>query len=309
MIVALAGGVGGARLAYGLSRVLPTAELLVVVNTGDDFEHLGLSISPDLDSVCYTLAELDDMERGWGRAGETWHCMQALAQLTQPDWFKLGDADLALHLTRTRFRAAGMPLGEITRRLCDALGVATRVVPMSDSRIETIVHTVDGALAFQDYFVRHQCRPAVCGFEYRGAAAAPAHPELLQALAHPRLDAVLLCPSNPWLSIAPMLAIDAIAEALRNCAAPVIAVSPIVDGKAVKGPAAKLMAELGLEISVLGIARHYAGIVDTLVIDSADSALAPSIEALGIGVQVTETVMTGRTGRIQLATKIVAALQ
>lgn len=301
MYLALAGGVGGAKLAYGLSKVLEPDELTIAVNTGDDFTHLGLAISPDLDTVCYTLAELDDQERGWGRAGETWRFMETLKSLGHPGWFQLGDCDLALHAMRTQLLAQGARLSDVTRRVCEAWGVRHRVVPMSDDRVETIVHTQDGPLAFQEYFVRKQCQPVVERFEYRGAEQAAAQPELLDLLNDPALKGVIVCPSNPWLSVGPMLAIHDLREALLRVAVPVVAVSPIIAGHAVKGPAAKLMAELGLEVSALSIARHYADFIDVLVIDTSDELLKGAIEALGVRPVVADTLMQGRSDRVRLA--------
>lgn len=304
MFVAMAGGVGGARLAYGLSRVLPADQLLVAVNTGDDFEYMGLAISPDVDTVCYTLAELEDLERGWGRADETWRFMDTLAALGQPGWFRLGDGDLALHVLRTQMKATGVPLSAVTRQVRTAMGVRCNVVPMTDDSVETIVETTDGALAFQDYFVRRQCQPVVRGFEYRGAAKAAANAELLDALRSPTLEGVILCPSNPWLSIAPMLAMAELRTALQACPMPRIVVSPIVGGRAIKGPAGKLMAELGLEVSALEIARHYSGIVDTIAIDRSDAAMQAQIEALGMRALVMDTVMKSRADRVRLASEL-----
>lgn len=301
MFLALAGGVGGAKLAYGLSRVLEPKQLLVVVNTGDDFEHLGLSISPDLDTVCYALAELDDLERGWGRAGESWQFMEALESLGQPTWFRLGDADLAIHVTRTRLLTEGASLTQVTQHLCAAMSVPGTVFPMSDDPVATIVHTTEGPLAFQDYFVRRQCVPTAHAFEYRGADSAAMSAGFLQAFRSPDLEGVVICPSNPWLSIAPILALQGVRTALQACTTPVIVVSPIVGGRAVKGPAGKLMAELGLEVSALSIAQHYAPIADGIVIDQADSGLRAAIEALGLKVLVADTLMPDRASRVRLA--------
>lgn len=304
MYVALAGGVGGAKLAYGLSKVLQPHELTIAVNTGDDFSHLGLAISPDLDTVCYTLAELDDMERGWGRAGETWRFMETLKSLGHPGWFQLGDCDLALHVMRTQLLAQGMSLSEVTNQVCRALGLLHRVVPMSDDRVETIVHTKEGPLAFQEYFVHRQCQPEVTRFEYRGADQALAQRGVLDLLAMSSLKGVIVCPSNPWLSIGPMLAIEGIREALHRTSAPVVAVSPIIAGRAVKGPAAKLMAELGLEVSALSIARHYADFIDALVIDASDEPLKGEIEAMGVRAVVADTLMSTRSDRVRLARNV-----
>lgn len=273
-VLALSGGVGGAKLALGLARVLPPGQLDIVVNTGDDFTHLGLAISPDLDSVLYALAGVADAERGWGRAGETWQFMAALRQLGGEDWFALGDQDLALHVERTRRLAAGETLTQATAALAAALGVRARLLPMSDDPVRTMVDTDEGRLAFQHYFVRRRCEPRLRGVAFDGAATARPAPELL-ALADDRtLRAVVLCPSNPWLSVDPLLALPGVRAALAACPAPVVAVSPLVAGRAVKGPTAKLMGELGLAVSHRSIAQHYAGLVDVLVVDADEPGLA-----------------------------------
>ena len=240
-VVALSGGVGGAKLALGLSRVLPAGELMVVANTADDFEHLGLSISPDIDTLMYVLAGLDDTARGWGRRDETWTFMSALAALGGETWFQLGDGDLATHIERTRRLAAGESLSAITADFCRRLNIATRIVPMTDDKLRTRLRTAEGWLDFQDYFVRRRCEPVVFELAYDGASAARIHPEVLEALRDTRLRAVVICPSNPFVSIEPILAIPGMREAVSACAAPVVAVSPIIGGRAVKGPTAKLM--------------------------------------------------------------------
>ncbi|MGE5073993.1 MAG: 2-phospho-L-lactate transferase, partial [Anaerolineae bacterium] len=223
-IVALAGGVGGAKLAQGLAQVLEPEQLTVVVNTGDDFEHLGLYVAPDLDTVCYTLAGLANPETGWGRAGETWEAMSSVGKLGGPSWFQLGDRDLGTHLERTRLRREGMALSEISRRFCEAWGVGPRVVPMSDQPVRTIVRTDEGELPFQEYFVHRHCEPCVEGFEFRGAEHAIPAPGVLEALE--AADAVVICPSNPWVSIAPILAVPGIRASVER--RPTVAVSPII---------------------------------------------------------------------------------
>jgi LPPG:FO 2-phospho-L-lactate transferase len=297
-VVALAGGVGGAKLAHGLAQVLAPEALAIAVNTGDDFEHLGFHISPDLDTVMYTLAGVADRERGWGLAEETWHFMAALERLGGPAWFRLGDRDLATHVERTGRLRRGESLSEVTRQLFSAFGVKALVVPMSDEAVRTLVQTDDGALEFQHYFVGEQCRPRVRALEYRGAERARPSPAFLAALRE--AAGVIVCPSNPYLSIAPILAIPGVKEALR-AARPVVAVSPIVGGQALKGPAAKIMRELGVEPSALEVARYYRGIVDALVIDRADAPLAPTIEALGMRTLVTDSVMRSDADRARLA--------
>ncbi|MFD2272658.1 2-phospho-L-lactate transferase CofD family protein [Undibacterium arcticum] len=238
-VVALCGGVGGAKLALGLETLLSSGQLTVAVNTGDDFEYLGLRISPDLDTVLYTLAGLSDQTRGWGRAGETWNFMAALQELGGESWFSLGDRDLALHVERTRRLLAGETLTAVMGEIAHRTGVKARILPMTEEPVRTIVHTADGELPFQQYFVKHACKPAVSEITFSGADDAVAHPALLDALAHPDLTAIVICPSNPYLSIDPILAVPGIRAALQRSVAPVIVVSPIVGGQAVKGPTAK----------------------------------------------------------------------
>ncbi len=300
-VVALSGGVGGAKLALGLSHAVAPDRLAIVANTGDDFEHLGLAICPDIDTLVYTLAGLSNTALGWGRAGETWNFMAALSALGGETWFNLGDADLAMHVERTRRLAAGETLTAITADFAGRLGILARILPMSDDPVRTVVETADGPLAFQHYFVRDRAAPAVTGFRFGGAAAAQPNPALIDALADPGLKAVLLCPSNPFISIDPILALPGLRDAIRAAAAPVVAVSPIVGGRAIKGPTAKMMAELGLATSATAVARHYGGLIDGFVLDAADRAAAAEIEALGTGVLVTNTVMRSLDDRIALA--------
>jgi LPPG:FO 2-phospho-L-lactate transferase len=269
-VVALCGGVGGAKLAQGLGAALPPEELSLIVNTGDDFRHLGLSISPDLDSVIYALAGLSDPVRGWGRRDETWTFMGALKGLGGESWFQLGDGDLAMHVERTWRLAQGATLSEVTAHLCRALRVAIRVLPMSDDPVRTRVLTADGWLDFQEYFVHRQCRPAVQGFTFAGAETARAQPDALAALERRDLRAIIICPSNPFVSVEPILAVPGIRAGIQQSRAPVVAVTPIIGGKAIKGPAAKMMAELRLDVSGEAVARRYAGIIDGFVIDHAD---------------------------------------
>jgi LPPG:FO 2-phospho-L-lactate transferase len=300
MIAALAGGVGGARLASGLAALLPPERLTLIVNTGDDFEHLGLSISPDLDTVMYTLAGVADPERGWGRAGETWNFMEALGLLGGETWFRLGDRDLAVHVMRTRALAAGERLSEVTRALCNRFGVRHAVVPMSDDAVRTIVLTDEGELPFQDYFVKRRCDPRVSGFRFEGAASAHP-PAFLKPVLTNEVEAVIVCPSNPFISIAPLLAVGEIRAWLEARSFPVIAVSPIIGGEAVKGPAAKMLRELGLDVSAAGVARHYGELIDGWVIDLRDAHLAPRVEVCGKRVWTTDTIMKDRERSIALA--------
>jgi LPPG:FO 2-phospho-L-lactate transferase len=303
LVVALSGGVGGAKLVLGLSRVMDPASLVVIANTGDDFEHLGLSISPDLDTLLYTLAGINDPLRGWGRRDETWTFMAALAKLASDTWFQLGDGDLAIHVERTRRLRAGEPLSDILAHFCRRMGVATRVVPMSDDPVRTRVHTPDGWLDFQDYFVRRGCGAQVLEVAYEGAAKARAHPQALASLRQPQLRAVIICPSNPHLSIAPILAIPGLRNAIASCGAPVIAVSPIVAGRAVKGPTAKIMSELGEEVSALAVARRYGDLLDGYVLDGADAVHAP---LLGVPAISARTVMQTLDDRTELANRVLA---
>jgi LPPG:FO 2-phospho-L-lactate transferase len=305
-VVALSGGIGGAKLVLGLSRIVPAGDLLVIANTGDDFEHLGLAISPDLDTVMYALAGLDDPQRGWGRRAETWTFMAALAALGGETWFKLGDGDLATHVERTRRRGEGEPLSAITADLCRRLGIATRLVPMSDDRVRTRLRTAEGWLDFQDYFVRRACAPAVLELEYAGAATARPHPEVLAALADPGLRAVVISPSNPFLSVEPMLAIPALRAAIAQCPAPVVAVSPIIGGRAVKGPTAKMMTELGLTASAGAVARRYRDLLDAYVLDRADAGSMADLGELGITLSVAHTLMTTLEEREALARHVLA---
>ena len=305
-VVALSGGIGGAKLVLGLSRVLDPADLVVVANTGDDFEHLGLAISPDLDTIMYVLADLDDPERGWGRRDETWNFMATLAKLGGETWFQLGDRDLAVHVERTRRRNGGQPLSAITADLCRRLGISVTVLPMSDDRVRTRLRTSQGILDFQEYFVRRRCEPRVRDVEYDGARAARPHPDVLAALTEPGLRAVVICPSNPFLSINPMLETGHMRQAIASCAAPVIAVSPIIGGRAVKGPTAKLMHELGLRPSAAAVARLYRDFLDGYVVDPADAAAA-DLAALGLSLTVAPTLMRTLADREGLAHTVLAA--
>jgi LPPG:FO 2-phospho-L-lactate transferase len=305
MILALAGGVGGAKLAKGLADVLPADQLTVVVNTGDDFEHLGLHVSPDLDTVMYTLAGINDPVQGWGIAGETWNFMRALETLGGETWFKLGDRDLATNVERTHRLRAGESLSSVTERLCAQLDIRHRVAPMSDDPVRTLVHTSEGVLSFQDYFVRLRCEPAVTRLEFAGANEARMSDAMHSALDAPSLTAVVICPSNPYLSIAPILALSGMRAALERRRIPVVAVSPIVAGKALKGPAAKIMHELGKQSSSLEVARFYRGLIDALVVDRADAALSDTIDGLGIRPIVTNTIMTDTAARAGLARFII----
>jgi LPPG:FO 2-phospho-L-lactate transferase len=302
MIVALAGGVGGSRLAQGLAQLLGP-ELTVIVNTGDDFRHLGLYVSPDIDTVVYMLAGIANPETGWGIAGESWNFLDQLGRLGGESWFRLGDRDLAMHVERTRRLSAGERLTTVTAALAFALGVVPRVLPMCDAPVSTIVQTADGPLAFQDYFVRLGCAVPVTGFAFAGIGQAEITAEIRTVLTDPGLDAILVCPSNPFVSVDPILGVPGMADLIRAAAVPVIAVSPIIGDKAVKGPAAKMLGELGLPVSAPGVARHYRdhGLVTGFLMDDKDRARAAEVEALGLTVETCETLMGDEKGRRRLA--------
>jgi len=300
MIVALAGGVGGAKLADGLAAIVGR-ELTVVVNTADDFEHLDLHISPDLDTVMYTLAGLANPETGWGIAGDTWSFLDQVVRLGGPAWFRLGDRDLATHIVRSKRLRGGERLTAITLDLCRRLGIVARVLPMSDEPIRTVVETPAGPLAFQKYFVERRCEPVATGFVFEGAGSARATDEVHAALTQSGLEAIVICPSNPFVSIDPILAVTGLRDLLRARGVPIVAVSPIIAGAAVKGPAAKMMRELGLDVSAASVAAHYRGLVDGMIIDAADADLAGRIETMGFRVQVAPTLMRSSADRRELA--------
>jgi LPPG:FO 2-phospho-L-lactate transferase len=294
-IVALAGGVGGAKLAHGLAQILPPEDLTVIVNTGDDFEHLGLYICPDLDTVCYTLAGLANPETGWGRVNESWNTIANIEKLGGPNWFRLGDQDIGTHLERTRRLKNGQTLSQVTHDFCIAWGVKHTVLPMSDEPAHTIVDTVEhGELAFQDYFVRLRCEPKVRGFRFEGIEAAKPVPGALEVIK--AADAAVICPSNPWVSIQPILAVAGIRSALE--AKLVVAVSPIIGGKTVKGPAAKMYRELGITPSASAVAEHYGSLLKGFVLDKMDSGLAKKINVRTL---VTNTRMNSLNDRAHLA--------
>ncbi|HJS17131.1 MAG TPA: 2-phospho-L-lactate transferase [Anaerolineales bacterium] len=295
-IVALAGGVGGAKLVQGLAQNLAPEDLTVIVNTGDDFEQYGLYISPDLDTVCYTLAGLANPETGWGRVDETWNAIRNASRLGGPGWFNLGDQDLGTHLERTRRLEEGQGLSEITRDFCEAWVIKHTVLPMTDQKVRTIVITDEGELAFQEYFVRRRCEPRVKGFRFDGADIAEPAPGAREAIQS--ADAVILCPSNPWVSIDPIL------KVLPDIEKPVVAVTPIIGGQAVKGPAAKMYRELGIEPSALAVANHYRGLANGFVLDQVDRQLQAGIMELDMQVLVTNSFMNSHEERSRLAKEI-----
>lgn len=303
-VLALSGGVGGAKLALGLSKLLSHEQLTIVTNTADDFEHLGLAISPDLDTVMYTLAGLNDQQRGWGLAGESWQAMAALKQLGAESWFQLGDKDIATHLIRTQALARGESLSDVTANLCDRLDIAHPVLPMSDDPVRTMLETDQGTLAFQHYFVREQCAPAVRDFYFKGVERARPHPRLMALLQDQSLAATVICPSNPFVSVSPLLQLTGVHQAMIDSVAPVIAVSPIVAGLAIKGPAAKMMGELNMLATATAVAEYYGELLDGFVIDESDVDQADAISALGVPVLVVPTVMKTLQDRIALADQV-----
>jgi LPPG:FO 2-phospho-L-lactate transferase len=298
LVMALSGGVGGAKLALGLSHVLPADELVVVANTGDDFEHLGLSISPDIDTLTYVLAGLDNPVTGWGRRDETWSFMDSIGALGGEDWFRLGDRDLALHVERTRRLRAGQTLSEVTADICRRLGIGPRIMPMSDDRVRTRVRSDTGWIDFQDYFVRQQCRPVVHELVFDGVSSARPHADIVAALRSGNVRAVIVCPSNPFISVEPILTIRGMREAIKASGAPVVAVSPIISGQAVKGPTAKMMRELGLEASAAGVAARYGDLLDGYIVDQAD---ADAVGHVSARVTIAKTLMTSLDDRKALA--------
>jgi LPPG:FO 2-phospho-L-lactate transferase len=299
-VAALAGGVGGAKLADGLARAMPPEDLTIIVNTGDDFIHFGLNISPDLDTVCYMLAGIHNPETGWGRAGETWQVFDELDKLGGPTWFRLGDRDLATHLERTRLLKEGHALSQVTKTFCQKWGIEPTVLPMSDDPVATIVVTKEeGELAFQDYFVARQCQPEVTGFRFEGIQQAKPVPGVLDALQ--AADCVIICPSNPWVSIDPILGLPGVREMLKE--KPTIAVSPIIGGKALKGPAAKMYAELNTTPSAVAVAEHYGDMLTGFVLDKIDKNLTKS---LTIKALITDTIMLEESDRLRLAEEVLS---
>lgn len=307
-LLALTGGIGGAKLALGFAKVLAADEVGFIVNTGDDFEHLGFYISPDVDTLVYTLAGEANVETGWGRRDESWHFMRAAHRLGLPTWFRLGDRDLALHVYRRQRLSEGATLTEVTREICLGLGVAQPVLPMSNDPVRTRVLTPDGPLAFQHYFVRDRCRPAVTGFEFDGMDDAAINPEIeaLFGTSSGALRAIVICPSNPFVSVDPILNLPDMRDLLKSAGAPIIAVSPIVGGRAIKGPTAKMMRELDIPASATAVARHYRDVITGFVLDECDAASEPEVANLGLATMVTQTVMSSLDDRITLARDVLA---
>jgi LPPG:FO 2-phospho-L-lactate transferase len=304
-VLAVSGGVGGAKLALGLADILPPGRLHVLVNTADDFSHLGLHISPDIDTLVYTLSGRANETQGWGIEGETWQALSALEELGGDAWFKLGDRDLATHLWRTGQMAGGVPLSVFTAAMARRLGIDSHIYPMTDDVVRTTVNTDRGDLPFQHYFVRDRCEPAVTGFSFDGISAAAPNGEVMRLLQQEAFGQIVICPSNPFVSVDPILQLPGLSQALVKAQAPVVVISPIVGGMALKGPAAKMMTELGMRATAVEVARHYCdhypGLMDYFVIDETDATLAAAIRELGVKVAVAPTVMKNRAHKQELA--------
>ena len=305
-VVALAGGVGAARFLDGLARVLALQRLVVIGNTGDDAEIHGLHISPDLDTVTYTLAGLADRKRGWGIRGDSFRCLEALGRLGAETWFQLGDRDLATHVYRTARLRQGATLTEVTAEITRALGTGAAIVPMSDDRVRTRICTPSGELEFQTYFVKHRARDSVAGVRFEGADEAIPAPGVLEAIA--RADAIIVCPSNPFISVGPILAVPGIREALRQRRDRVLAISPIVGGRALKGPAAEMMRSLRMRCAAVEVACLYKDFTGTFVVDEVDRKQAADVRELDVEPVVTNTIMSGRHERKSLARAVIGAL-
>lgn len=308
-VLALTGGVGGAKLTLGLYHALPRQELVCLVNTADDFEYLGLYISPDLDSLMYALAGENNPQTGWGRRNESWQCKNALQQYGADAWFALGDRDLATHILRTQAMRNGASLTEITEQLAAALSVQCQILPMTDAKVSTFIQTKEGGLSFQDYFVKRQCQPVVTDIRFDGVEQAAPNPALL-ALLKRQLSCIVLCPSNPYLSVAPLLALPGLVEALRANGAPVVAVSPIVGEKAIKGPAGKIMQESQLPVKALTVAKYYVeqypGLLSGFVLDATDAEQLSQITALGLRAAALPSIMLTLRDKQKLAEQVLA---
>ena len=298
-VVALAGGVGAAKFLSGLIEIVPPEDLTIIVNTGDDFQWMDLYICPDLDTVTYALAGLSNPDTGWGVQGDTFRCLERLQRLGGESWFRIGDLDLATHLLRTHRLRNGCSLSEVTAEICARNGIRCRILPMTNSPVPTLVHTSEGVLAFQEYFVRRRCEPVVQGFTFEGVEQSQPAPGIMEALASS--DTIIVCPSNPFISIGPILAVPGIREAVRHAEATVVAVSPVVGGQAIKGPTAAMLGQLGHEVSAAGVAAMYADILDTFILDIRDEALRCRVLDLGLAVRTAETIMNSEPARMSLA--------
>lgn len=307
MLVALAGGVGAAKFLRGLVDVVPPESLTIISNTGDDMAFYGLHISPDIDIVAYTLSGLVDEERGWGIRGDTFACLSLLQRYGEAGWFHLGDRDLATHILRTQRLHAGQSLTDITTALCHSLGVQARILPMCDQPVPSLVQTPAGRFHFQEYLVQRGGQEEVLDIVYHGVEQARPAPGVCEALT--QAEIILICPSNPVISIGTILAVPGVRQALQASPAPVVAVSPIIQGATLKGPADKMLRGLGFEVSACGVAHYYRDLLDGLVIDTLDAALQPRLEALGLRVTVTNTIMHTLADKQQLARTTLALAQ
>ena len=305
-VVALSGGIGGAKLAFGLSQVLGDGDLSVIANTGDDFIHVGLHISPDIDTLLYTLAGVNNPDTGWGRANETWSFMSALKEVGAPTWFQLGDKDLALNVYRSNELRAGKSLSDIVSVVAQQFGLQSQIIPMSDDPVHTMIDTDSETLAFQDYFVRQECKPVARRIHYEGIERARPSPGLHALLRSPEVEAYIICPSNPYLSIDPILALPGVREGIRESAAPVVVVSPVIAGKSLKGPTSKIMGELGIPCSSTEVAAHYQGLIDGIVVDDRDAGLTAEIEKTGVHVVTANILMNDARDKTDLATTVLS---
>ncbi len=306
-ITALAGGVGAAKFITGLSRLIPHEDLTIIVNTGDDFRWMGLYVCPDLDTIIYTLAGLANPDTGWGVAGDTFTALNRLHELGCDPWFQIGDRDLATHLFRTERLTSGWSLSEVTSRLCAQNKIRIRIIPMADGPVPTLVHTNEGILDFQDYFVRRRCVPSVKGISFHGIEHARPAPGLLQSLR--AADAVIVCPSNPFISIGPILGVPGIRSVLKESSATVLAISPVIGGKAVKGPTAAMLSQLGHDVSAAGVAALYEDFLDIFIVDREDEALAPRIASRGLEVRTAPTLMDTLASKVELARRTIEGLR
>ncbi len=301
--VVLSGGVGGAKLALGMTAVMDPEALCIVVNTGDDLDFMGLHVCPDVDTTLYTLGGLSNRELGWGRTDETWSFKRVVGDLGGPTWFSLGDADVALHVWRTQKLRAGESLSAVTAQAARRFGIGAAIIPMSDEPVATRVLTDEGEIAFQDYFVRLRCTPAVRGLRFDGVEQARPAAAVLEALSNAALEAILIAPSNPYLSVDPILAVRGMVEALRTPGVPIVAVTPVLAGAAVKGPTTKIMGELGVEASAVAVARHYGGLIDGFVLDIRDASRASEFD---LPVHVCDTLMSTDADKARVAAEALA---
>jgi LPPG:FO 2-phospho-L-lactate transferase len=304
-VVALAGGVGAAKLLRGLVKVVPSRDLVIIGNVGDDIELYGLHISPDLDIIMYTLAGIVDEVKGWGIAGDTFHCLEMLGRLGFETWFKLGDKDLAIHIVRTKMLREGYTLSQATAQLCKMLGIEAKLIPASDDPVRTKIQSGQLLLDFQEYFVKRGTMDAVTNVFFEGVKKAKPAPSVIEAVRE--AERIIICPSNPILSIAPILSIPAIRRALETSKAPIVGVSPIVGGKALKGPADRIMVSMGFEASPYGVARFYGSLLKHLIIDETDLEHKRRIQEIGVKVTIANTIMKSVEDAINLAKVVISA--